>query len=165
MTRHPLWQNLFRTRTDRLTESVRLWRTTPLLAGISGRKARQLVADMHHRHYEPGEYIFRQGDVGAGAVMIRSGQVEIRAGVRVLAELAPGDFFGEVALVSEETRTADAVATAPTELMFLMRSNLDEWVQRSPRAGGDFMRNLAHVLAERLRLTNQQLSEQGIHAS
>lgn len=164
MSRHPLWHNLFRPRSDRLSESVQLWRDTPLLAGISGRKARQLVSDMHHRHYEPGEHVFRQGDVGAGAVMIRSGKVEIRAGVRVLAELGPGDFFGEVALVSEESRTANAVATAPTELMFLMRSNLDEWVQRSPRAGECFMRNLAHVLAERLRRANQQLSEQGTHA-
>ncbi len=164
MSRHPLWQNLFRPTADRLTESVQLWRATPLLAGISGRKARQLVADMHHRHYDTGEYIFRQGDVGAGAVMLRSGSVEIRAGATVLAELGPGDFFGEVALVSEESRTADAMATTPTELMFLMRSNLDEWVQRSPRAGECFMRNLAHVLAERLRRANKQLSGQGIHA-
>ncbi len=165
MSRHPLWQNFFRPRTDRLSLSVQLWRDTPLLAGISERKARQLVSDMHDRQYEAGEPVFRRDDVGAGVVMIRSGRVEIRAGERVLAELAPGDFFGEVALVSEEPRTADAVATAPTELMFLMRSSLDEWVQRSPGEGACFMRNLAHVLAERLRRANQQLGEQGHHAS
>jgi len=55
MSRHPLWQNLFRPTADRLTESVQLWRATPLLAGISGRKARQLVADMHHRHYDSAD--------------------------------------------------------------------------------------------------------------
>ncbi len=162
VTDHPLWQNLFRRRPDRLTESTAMWRQTPLLEGISERKARQLVADMHFRRYVDGETIFRHGDAGAGAVLVYSGEVEIRAGDTLLAELKSGDFFGEVALVSEEPRTADAIARGNVELLFLMRAKLNEWVQRAPRNGGRFMSNLAHVLAGRLRRANERLMEHGV---
>lgn len=157
MSDHPIWQNLFRPRPDRLTASTRLWQNTPLFGGISERRARQLVAGMHHRRYRDGEAVFRQGDAGAGAALVYSGGVDIRAGETLLAELEPGDFFGEVALVNDEPRTADAWARGETELLFLMRPNLHEWVQRSPRSGSRFMTNLAQVLAGRLRRANQQL--------
>lgn len=163
---HPLWANLFRPQPDRLTEAARLWKATPLFRDIPEAECRTLVQEMHFRRFGPEEPVFRRGDLGAGAVLIRSGRVAVRAGDSTLAELEAGDFFGEVALVTEETRTADVVSTEDSELIFLLRANLEEWVRRSPEHGAQFMANLAKVLAGRLRHANALLSErQADHAS
>jgi CRP-like cAMP-binding protein len=160
-SKHPLWQNLFRRTQDRLSEVTRLWMDTPLFENISHHKCRELVTDMHPRTYQAGEKVFNSGDIGTSVVLILSGQIEIRAGEKLLAELGPGDFFGEVALVIDEPRTADAIAISDAELIFFLRSDLEEWIQRSPRDGAQFMLNIARVLAARLRHTNILMSLQG----
>src|SRR5207249_2353654 len=62
------------------------------------------------QRFEPGQEIMRQGDVGVGAFIIRSGKVEVlqdRDGKQVkLATLGPGDVFGEMALLDEFPRSA-----------------------------------------------------------
>jgi len=157
---HPLWQNLFRPREDRISEVTDMWMATPLFDKISTRECRDLVKTMHPRHYKAGETVFSSGDIGASIVLIRSGAIEIKAADKLLAELSAGDFFGEVALIVDEPRTADAITTEESELIFFLRSDLEEWVKRSPRSGAQFMLNIASVLAARLRHTNILLSLQ-----
>ena len=158
--KYPLWHNLFRSKSDDLGEVTRLWMNTPLFENISQHKCRELVNNMHPRQYKTGEKIFNSGDIGASVVLIQKGNVEIKAGEKLLAELVSGDFFGEVALIVDEPRTADAVSVNDSELIFFLRSDLDEWVQRNPRNGAQFMLNIAKVLAARLRHTNILLSLQ-----
>ena len=159
-TKHPLWQNLFRPRGDRITEVTKLWMETPLFENISERKCRELVDNMHPREYQKGEKVFNSGDIGTSVVLIAKGGIEITAGDKLLAELRQGDFFGEVALVIDEPRTADAITSEDSELIFFLRSDLEEWIQRSPRDGAQFMLNISKVLAARLRHTNILLSLQ-----
>ena len=157
---HPLWQNLFRTQGDRITEVTDMWMDTPLFENISRHKCRELVQNMHPRQYQEGEKVFNSGDIGTSVVLIRKGGIEIKAGDKLLAELQQGDFFGEVALIVDEPRTADAITTEESELIFFLRSDLEEWVQRSPRDGAQFMLNMSKVLAARLRHTNILMSLQ-----
>lgn len=157
---HPLWHNLFRRQDDRLTQVTDLWMETPLFENISYGKCRELVNNMHPRQYQKGEKVFNAGDIGTSIILIRHGGIEIMAGDKLLAELQSGDFFGEVALIIDEPRTADAIATEESELIFFLRSDLEEWIQRSPRDGAIFMLNMAKVLAARLRHTNILLSFQ-----
>jgi len=159
-SQHPLWQNLFRPKEDRITEVTEMWMATPLFEKISLRECRDLVKSMHPRQYKSGESVFSSGDIGTSIVLIRSGGIEIKAADKLLAELMAGDFFGEVALIVDEPRTADAIATEDSELIFFLRSDLEEWVKRSPESGAQFMLNIATVLAARLRHTNILLSLQ-----
>lgn len=159
-SQHPLWLNLFRPKEDRISEVTEMWLTTPLFKKIASRECRELVKTMHPRHYKKGEKIFSSGEIGASVVLIRKGGIEIKAADKLLAELTAGDFFGEVALILDEPRTADAIATEDSELIFFLRSDLEEWVKRSPKSGAQFMLNIAIVLAARLRHTNILLSLQ-----
>jgi len=159
-SQHPLWQNLFRPKDDRISEVTEMWMSTPLFEKISARECRELVKNMHPRHYKAGEKVFGSGEIGVSVVLIRSGGIEIKAADKLLAELHASDFFGEVALILDEPRTADAIATEESELIFFLRSDLEEWVKRSPKSGAQFMQNIATVLAARLRHTNILLSLQ-----
>ena len=75
--------------------------------------------------------------------------------------LSDGDFFGEIALVLDVARTADAIATEDTELIFFLRPELDEWLARSPYFAGRLGANLAYVLAQRLLQANKALVQAG----
>lgn len=71
--------------------------------------------------FEPGQYVFRQGDPSVDFYAIRSGEVEVlRAtddGDETIATLGPGEFFGEMALVSEGTRNASVRARTRVEVV------------------------------------------------
>jgi CRP-like cAMP-binding protein len=69
-----------------------------------------------------GEAVFRQGDEGDAFYLIHTGKVAVQAGrgilrtARTVAELGPGDYFGEVALLYPTVRTATVVCLEPTSL-------------------------------------------------
>ncbi len=156
----PLWDNLFRPRDSREARIAELWQATPLFRGIPTAEIRRLAATMHPRQYAPQERVFQEGDLGVGVALILEGSVEIQVQETSLTVLQPGDFFGEAALVSDERRTADALAAEPTEIVFFLRQDLEEWLDHNPRLGARMVQNLASVLTTRLRLANQQLSGQ-----
>jgi hypothetical protein len=77
-------------------------------------------------HYEPGDFIFHQGDVGDEFYVIVSGQVEVLkelpSGQTVqLAQLGKGEYFGETALLTGRRRNASARANGPVDLLCLGR--------------------------------------------
>lgn len=155
--RLPLWDNLFRPKPRWQAKATQMLATTPIFAAIPKRVLRQLVEGMHLRHYADGEIVFNVGEPGLGMYLVLSGEVDIRLNEKRLAQLVPGDFFGEIALFGEEVRTATAVAIGDTELVGFFRPDLEEWLERSPAMGVRFLMQLGHVLAQRLRKTNERL--------
>lgn len=157
---NPMWANLFRKRPPWKQTAIRLLQETPIFEGIPQRVIAQLVDTMHRRVYRDQEAVFRKGDPGLGMYLVLSGQVSILLENTEMARLLPGDFFGEVALFGEQQRTADAFASGDTELVGFFRPDLEEWVERSPKQGSRVLTQLGKVLAERLRVSNERLSDQ-----
>lgn len=154
----PFWDNLFRRRDSWQEEATRMLADSVIFADIPRRVLRRLVDGMYHRHYRDNEVVFQTGDPGLGMYLVLSGSVMIQIGNKPLAELGPGDFFGEVALFGDEFRTADATANGDSELIGFFRPDLQEWVERSPKLGVKVLLQLGKVLAERLRRTNERLT-------
>src|SRR5204862_4804834 len=84
---------------------------TPIFSGLSERDLCQLAEVTVPRAYLAGEAIFREGDSGDTCYVVRSGRVRVTrrhsdGRVLTLAELGPGQMFGELAMFDGETRSA-----------------------------------------------------------
>lgn len=94
-------------------------KSVPLFEGLS-RKERQHVAElMDEVDVEEGRHLIDEGRLGWEFFVVESGEVEVTAKGEKLANLGPGSFFGELALMDEERRTATVVATGPTRLIVM----------------------------------------------
>ncbi|MDQ6950852.1 MAG: cyclic nucleotide-binding domain-containing protein [Mariprofundales bacterium] len=160
---HPLWHNFFRQQDDWISETATMCQNNTLFDGLSPAVIRWFASRMHPRHYDAGEIIFHAGDEGAGAILLRSGTIEIRNNGIQLAVMTAGDLFGEVALVSGKERTADAIATEPCELVFLLCADLDGWIESRPKHACTLLQNLGSMLADRLLESNRAVTKQANH--
>lgn len=103
--------------------------------------------------YEPGDTIFREGDVCTVMYVLVEGSVELRRGDEPLEVVEPGGVFGEMALVEHSTRTATAVALTRTVLSEVDERRFNYLVQNTPTFALDVLRALAH----RLRAVDERL--------
>jgi CRP/FNR family cyclic AMP-dependent transcriptional regulator len=172
MKQDGIWGSIFRL--NRQEESLaNILRAIPLFADLTQKELRVLEEAVHRRTYRAGETVFVETEPGAGMYVIRSGQVRIVMNKNetplVLAELEPGDFFGEMALLGDMTRSATAIARDRCELIGFFHPDLLEIISLHPQIGAKISLGLARTLAERLRYTNDQLREvwdiRGPHAA
>ena len=135
---------------------------------ISGETTRIQVNQAFQRIFEDGEIIFDEGDAGIDLYVIHSGQVQISrsgepgglVGHRVVAKLAPGDFFGEMSVVLGEARTARAVAVGRTALLELDGETLEAMCIERPEIAIRMIKGLAiRLIAAERRLAALGLDE------
>jgi CRP-like cAMP-binding protein len=115
---------------------------------LSGGETTQFqVKSAFQRTFDDGDIIFEEGDEGIDLYVIQSGRVQITrsnaAGTRIVANLAPGDFFGEMSVVLGEARTARAVAVGPTELLEIDGETLEAMCMERPEIGIRLIQRLA----------------------
>lgn len=157
----PFWSNLhFFSRADDAID--RRLKAAPMFHELSDRALREVRDACHLRDYKSGEHIFREEEPGVGVYVILDGTVEIyRKGEKGrewhFAELAEGDFFGELALLEEMPRTASAMARTPCRILGFFRPDLLSIVERKPRIGVQIMMNMARLIGQRLMQANSQL--------
>ncbi len=133
-------------------------RSVPLFASLDDTAARHLRSLLLVRNVKSDSAIFRTGDAGDSLCLIESGRVRISMTDEVdkrivLAELAEGDFFGEIALVDGEPRSADATAIEDTRLAVLSREDFLSFVRSSP----DVAMEMISAVSHRLRRTDDLL--------
>jgi CRP-like cAMP-binding protein len=105
------------------------------------------------RTFKAGEVIFREGDAAEEFFVIKSGQVDIRLGNRVLHTVPEASIFGEMALIDHAPRSATAVALTDVTLVPVGEKQFLFLVSRTPH----FALNVMRTLAQRLRSTNMAL--------
>jgi CRP-like cAMP-binding protein len=160
MTNSPVWLRLFRPRVDWVEDACGLCEKNPLFEQIPHRSVRRLVSRMHRRSYKAGETIVGMGNAGAGAVLVLSGEAEVSVGDVELERMRRGDLFGEVALVADLPRTAEVTAVEDCELLFFLRSDLQEWLAIMPKEAARLLQNLATMLGQKLMAKNISISRQ-----
>lgn len=153
------WTNIFNPHTE-TADLVKVLRTVPLFKSLTKRDLYNFLSIVHHRNYLAGEYIFYQGDPGIGLYVIREGEVEIvrenEKGIKLtLAIIQKSDFFGELALVDGEKRSASAIAKSDTRLSVIFKPDLDEFIDKYPKKGIKILKGIAEITTVRLRALNE----------
>ena len=135
-------------------------RSVPLFASLDDVAASELRSLLHVQQVTSETELFHHGDSGDALYLIESGRVRIHVedttGHDVtLAELAGGDFFGEMALLDGKPRSADATVIEEARLAILARDDFLSFVRRNP----DVSLEMLGAVTNRLRHTDELLRQ------
>ena len=133
-------------------------RSVPLFAGLDDESTRELRGLLKVRQAKGGTLLFRMGESGNAMYLIESGRVRISVRDEdkedvTLAELAGGDFFGEMSIIDGKERSADARVIEEATLAVLPRDQFLAFVRSNP----DVALNMLGAVTGRLRRTDDLL--------
>jgi CRP/FNR family transcriptional regulator, cyclic AMP receptor protein len=133
-------------------------RSVPLFASLDDEAAAELRNLLSDKIVPQNTRLFRQGDKGDGMYLIESGRVRIsiqddEKQELTLAELAQGDFFGEMSIIDGRQRSADAHVVEDARLALLSRDAFLSFVRTNP----DVALEMLSALTDRLRRTDELL--------
>ena len=130
----------------------------PLFRSLSEKQLASLGAHAAWRVYEKGDVILRQGELADSLFIIASGQVKVymSEGDRevILKTLSSGDFFGEIAMLDQEPRSASVAAMERCHLQTLSYRSF----QRTMEGSADIAKRVLETLAKRLRDADRKIS-------
>jgi len=128
----------------------------PLFADLSEPDLDVVAQRIRRRRYKDGETIFHRNEPGVALYVIVSGKIKIHNETPdgsdcIIAIFTEGEFFGELAVIDGEERSADATTLEPTELLMLTKEDLHDIIKRNPRIS----LHLLITIAGRLRRTTE----------
>ena len=107
-----------------MTDTVELLAGVPLLASLDRKHLERLAKDFSEKTFPAGSVVVREGDThGMGFFIVAEGEGVVTVGGKEVGQVRPGSYFGEVALISDRTRTATVTAT--TDLTTLVMTYWD----------------------------------------
>jgi CRP-like cAMP-binding protein len=130
---------------------------TPLFSSFSDKEIASVLGTSKERSFAEGDAIITEGhEGGRGFYLLLSGTAEVRKGEIHLADYTPGDYFGEMALLLDDTpRTADVIATSEMTCLVITQWDIKALIKNHPEIGIKMM----NELAKRLRDTDAALSD------
>ena len=134
-------------------ERVVVLKSTALFATTPENVLSSIVPIMKEVTFREGEEIFAKGDLGNSLFIVHDGQVGIFNGPQQLATFGPGDFFGELALLDAEPRSATAAALS--EVLTFRIDQEDFYDVMEER--GEVLRNILRMLCQRIRAQNEKM--------
>ena len=134
-------------------EKTLLLKTVDLFQEIPGELLSQVSKISKARPYEKDSVIFKEGDAGDSMFIVFEGIVSIKKGSKEIAELKKGASLGEMALLDNETRSADAIAKEDSVLLKINQDVFYELME----SNADIMRQIIKLLTSRIRKANVKL--------
>jgi len=142
-------------------ETVDLLARTPMFRELSRKDLEQLAQVAVPRSYGRGQVVFRQGDHGDTCYVVRSGSVRVThdhtdGRTITLAELRPGDMFGELAMFNSEVRSATVQALEDSSALALLAGDMRRMLLSHPHIAV----NMLSWMSDRLRAANDRIARQ-----
>jgi NTE family protein len=114
-----------------------------------------IAAKLQYEHYYHGEVVFVEGSVGDSFYLIESGQVRISTGFgaeeKIIDYLGPGNFFGEMALLLDQRRSASVTVVIDADFWVLHKNDLDQLLEEYPVIALQISRELSRRLTGSLQ--------------
>jgi CRP/FNR family cyclic AMP-dependent transcriptional regulator len=132
--------------TNSMTESLK---RLPIFAACSDRALEAVARLSTTLDVAPGKVLATEGLPGQEFVVIRAGTVKVTRGDAELAELGPGDYFGEISLMDGGPRTATVTALTPVTIEVVERRDFDSLLETVPGLAQRLMIGLATRLREK----------------
>lgn len=141
---------------------VALLRKVKIFGGLNSTQLTKLAGICVEKKIGAGEHLFQEGDQGAEMFIIEAGRVRISKNVpgigeEALAILDPGQYFGEMALIDDSPRSADAIIHAPVTLQVITKEALDELMFVDKELAYILLWTFVRTLSERLRETDDKI--------
>ncbi|MCO5165793.1 MAG: cyclic nucleotide-binding domain-containing protein [Planctomycetes bacterium] len=147
-----------------MIRNLELLKRSDIFGGLSDEQLARVLELARPQVFSEGQTIIEEDQRGTDCHFLLAGRVdiEIRApfagrGPQRIATLKVGEMFGELSLVDGFLRSATARAVEPTEVLSFENTALEALMEQDPRIGYRIMRNVANVLAARMRTTNMKL--------
>ena len=142
-----------------LKEEVELLQRIPFFTHVEPAKLKLLAFTSERVGFDPGQAIFKQGDMGDAAYIIIEGDAEVlvdtAGGLAVVATLGKNAFVGEIAILCDVPRTATVRAKGRVVALPISKELFMRLITEFPQMAIAIMRELAR----RLEMTNQRLRE------
>lgn len=135
-------------------ERVSLLREVRLFREVGDEGLAAVAAKATEIAFEAGRMIVRQGEVGTGFFVISSGQARVIRDGKTIAELGPGQFFGELSLLDQQPRIANVVAESDVVCLALASWDFEGLLASQPGVALAILRGVAR----RLRAVSEEHS-------
>jgi CRP/FNR family transcriptional regulator, cyclic AMP receptor protein len=141
---------------------VSLLKKVPLFEGLTQAQLAKIAGIAEVQSYEGSALIFKEGDTGQHMFLIADGKVRISKqvpgiGEEALAILEKGSYFGEMAVIEDSPRSADAIAHVPCSVWAIGREKLDQLMFTDKDLAYVLLWRFVRTLSERLRETNEKI--------
>jgi CRP/FNR family cyclic AMP-dependent transcriptional regulator len=126
---------------------IELLKRTPLFAACSKAELRALASSADELDLREGTVITREGRPGREFFVLVSGTARVTKDGKAIAELGAGDWFGEIALLTDTPRTATITATSPVDVLVITDRRFRNVVETMPSIALKILASLADRLA------------------
>jgi CRP/FNR family cyclic AMP-dependent transcriptional regulator len=123
-------------------------RNVPIFAGLDDDDLERLARQMKERRFREGADVTTEGAGGAGFFVIIEGNASVSVMGELRATLGPGDYFGEIALIDEGTRSASITAATDILAYGLTAWEFRPFVEEHPQVAWAMLQTLARRLRE-----------------
>jgi len=141
---------------DELPSEVEALRRIPFFEGLTSEDLDRLARIGERRRFGAGQPIVAKDEVGGGLFVIMSGSAELEVGGR-RHTLGPGQFFGEMALLSGKPRSATVTAQEPVEAMVIEAMYFRPFLIKNPSVAVTVLEGVV----DRLREVQDRIDTQG----
>jgi CRP-like cAMP-binding protein len=131
----------------RKNAKVELIKSVPLFSHCSKKELGMVAQIADEIDLSAGKTLMREGDRGREFFVLVEGNADVYKGDRKVSKLGPGDFFGEIALVSERPRTATVTTSSPVRTLVVTEYSFRSLIDRAPEVQRKVLRALADRVA------------------